>query len=291
MQFRCILDMQPISEVAAISRHYRGFDSEYGQCGLQNNLQIAHKHNNLCAFLQINLLKSEKSRTFAPEIEMDEMMINLRQQLEEFAHLPHHTEDELLAAFKQLAPYLLYGGYFLVDGKKEIYLDDIEFYYHEEREGGIKDPIMYHTNDHEGKEVPYFEVGRLNLHISGIDVTFENPNEQYRASFLIRGFHVKQSTQEDVQPYDPHSTHIYDEMLYMGLPLGKPIEIEWVENRIPGYDTYEPKGEPRQNVAKYKYNKEKGKYEKIVKAYSKSGKPIFEPCTRPWRFKKSDLKQ
>lgn len=209
--------------------------------------------------------------------------MTLKQKLDEFHNMPHHTEEELSHAFEQLAPYFLYGGYFLIEGKKKLYLDDIEFYYHEEDEDGIKDPIMYHTNDHEGKEVPFYEIGRLNLHVSGVDITFENPQDHYRASFLIRGFHI------EGKPYDPHSTHIYDEMLYMGVPLGRALEIEWIEEDIPGKDTYNPIGIPRLNVPKYVYNEKKGKYIKIIRGYTAKGKPIFEPCTRPWRFKKERI--
>ena len=197
--------------------------------------------------------------------------------------------------FGRMAKELLYGGHFLIEGHKHLYLDDIEFYYHEEGNGGLKDPIMYHTNDHERKEVPYFELGRLNLHVSGVDVTFENPQNHYRASFLIRGFHM------EGRPYDPHSTHIYDEMLYMGVPIGKQIEIEWVRDPKKN-DVDILVGEWRQNVAEYdeKYAKieyKDGKYSK--EEYSKkefdtndyfcySGK-IFKKCTRKWRFKKNNI--
>ena len=124
-------------------------------------------------------------------------------------------ERKLYIQFCNMAKELLYGGYFLIDEKKKIFLDDIEFYYHEEgdeHEGKLKDLAMYHTNDHEGRErntkLPYFKIGRLNLHQSGVDVTFENEEKSYRASFLIRGFHV------DGMEYDSHSLHIYDKMLY-----------------------------------------------------------------------------
>lgn len=226
-------------------------------------------------------------------------MNTLKQKLEEFAEWPHNTEDELTNAFEKLAPYFLYGGCFLIEGKK-LYLDDIEFYYHDEDEGGIKDPIMYHTNEHERKELPYFELGRLNLHVSGVDVTFENPQKHYRASFLIRGFHM------EGKPYDPHSTHIYDEMLYMGVPLGKAIEIEWIEEDVPDKNNYKPIGISRLNVAEYnKY--ENGKYVKIEykdgkyskeeylkkdfdsKQYFRYSGKIFKQCQRKWRFKKERI--
>ena len=193
--------------------------------------------------------------------------------------------------FCRMAKELLYGGYFLIEGKKHLYLDDIEFYYHEEGDNGLKAPIMYHTNDNEGKgkAIPYFEIGRLHLHISGVDVTFENEDKQYRASFLIRGFHM------DNQEYDGHSTHVYEEMLYMGVPLGKPIEIEWISKRQTGYADYKPTGEPRKNVAEYELKD--GKYIKIErrdesfdeKVHFRYSKHDYRKCQRKWRFRKEHI--
>lgn len=209
--------------------------------------------------------------------------------------------------FCSIAREVLYGGYFLVEETKKIFLDDIEFYYHEETENGLKDPVMYHTNDHEGKELPYYEIGRLNLHVSGVDVTFENP-VGYRASFLIRGFHVEDLKGAVIKDYSSCSTHIYDEMLYLGVPLKKSIEIEWVsEKKLTEYNDFKPNGEWRQNVAEYekdengKYIKvKKGSKEEYVKKLVKGGfsnelhfhynKKDYVRCGRKWRFKKPNLK-
>ena len=91
---------------------------------------------------------------------------------------------------------------------REIHPTALELYYHEEGEGGFKDPIMYHTNDrkiaeHRRKKkpeeyfkkrgipgLPYFPFGNENPLTSGIDITFENPLAQYRASFLIREYEL-----------------------------------------------------------------------------------------------------
>jgi len=214
----------------------------------------------------------------------------------------HLKMKELDRQFHHMAKELLYGGYFLIEGKTRICLDDIEFYYHEEGEEGLKDPIMYHTNDHEGKEIPYFEIGRLNLHISGVDVTFENVEKKYRASFLIRGFHVENDEEPynpcstEIKNFDPCSTHIYDKMLYMGVPLSKSIEIEWVSKDLDGKETYKPKGEWRKNAAEFEINKN-GKYIKklVVGAFDENkhfhyGKNDYVRCQRPWRFKKENIK-
>lgn len=208
-------------------------------------------------------------------------------------------ESHLSTEFARMAKEILYGGYFLIEGKEKLYVEDIEFYYHEEDDGGLKDPVMYHTCDHESNtNLPYFELGRLNLHISGVDVTFENSKLHYRASCLIRGFRM------EGEPFDSHSTHIYDKMLYMGIPLGKPIEIEWRSEDLEGKQTYELQGEPRQNVAQYKLDNKgnyikdnKGNYIKkewiadslnpIKEEHFKYGKHTFVQCPRKWRFRKN----
>ncbi len=104
----------------------------------------------------------------------------IKDENEKFLKLDHQ--------FLEIAKYIFYGGYFSVNDNRRIYPEDIEFYYHEEDENGLKDPVMYHTNDHEKKNVPYYSIGSLNFHISGVDVTFEKKEKKYRASFLIRKY-------------------------------------------------------------------------------------------------------
>ena len=48
--------------------------------------------------------------------------------------------------FSEVAIKIFNSGCFEVNGCRRIYPTDIEFYYHEEVEGGLLDPIMYHTN-------------------------------------------------------------------------------------------------------------------------------------------------
>lgn len=161
-------------------------------------------------------------------------------------------EDAVAECFKPCAKEILCNGYFLVNGRYIIDLGCIELYYNEEGNGKdkIKDPIMYHTNDKKPysthyKEIgkyPYFKFGSFNLHPSGIDVTFENPDKEYRASFLIRSYRVIEKgdneTLENVEyklnnlsepKFDPHSTHIFDDMFPNGIIFGdnKDVKIEW----------------------------------------------------------------
>lgn len=101
--------------------------------------------------------------------------------------------EELTSHFKELAPYFLYKGYYKIGNDYQIYIRTVEFYFHAEK-GSIwkeKDPIVYHRNDKfaEG-EIPYIPFMALHAHQSGFDITFENVDEKYRASALIRAYEV-----------------------------------------------------------------------------------------------------
>lgn len=134
----------------------------------------------------------------------------------------------------------------------------IELYYHEEGEGRFKDPIMYHTNDRKvwSKEnyfkdrgiegLPYYPIGSLNPHTSGIDITFESAKKRYRASFLIREYKVTYEGGKTVMVVN--STEIYDDMLLNGIMLDTADWIEWHE----GTEEVEVVRNWRRNVPKYR---------------------------------------
>lgn len=168
------------------------------------------------------------------------------------------NEKSVAECFLPCAKEILCNGYFFVNGKYIIDIGAIELYYHEE-EGDIKDDKMYHINKHLPKNYkemfkhdggyPYFSIGSFNLHQSGVDITFENEKQKYRASFLIRSYRVLM-TIEDLGnkniKYDPHSTHIYDDLLYSGLLLStnERTTIEWIEYNKGG----EIEQKPRKNI-------------------------------------------
>lgn len=120
--------------------------------------------------------------------------------LKQFKGAPKRdTEDcrkkALEEEFVLLAKKLIYGGH-LVCGNYEIEIQLVEFYYHEEVAMGIEpriqDPIVYHRNGrYPGETVPAFPIMSLHAHTSGYDITFEDPDNKYRASALIRAFTVK----------------------------------------------------------------------------------------------------
>ncbi len=232
------------------------------------------------------------------------------------------NENAVAECFKPCAKDLLCNGYFLVNNEYIIDLGAIELYYHEEK-GDIKDHIMYHTNERPNKygitkdEWPYFKFGSFNLHQSGVDVTFENLDEKYRASFLIRSYRILKAEdgkypQNDTTKYDPHSTHIFDDMFYSGLLMSdiilsnkKRVErttIKWVlgDKKVDSIIQC-----PRINVALYR--PDGNKYVKIKKKdyldnkkimeenypelkiaephYFKSGSNEYLRDTRLWRFR------
>ena len=161
----------------------------------------------------------------------------------------------------------------------------MEFYYHEEAEGGIKDPIVYHRNPKSGSPKSIFKLGILHNHVSGIDITFEkgtHPEDAIRASLLIREFSV------DGNPPDSRSTLLYD-MLYSQASIFDGFSIKWVD----GEEKAEVEADVRKNVAKYDENGQKMQakehQELLDKGFTltKDRKHIQDP--RPWQFKKKKL--
>lgn len=141
--------------------------------------------------------------------------------------------------FSKIAQHLIYCGHFEVisNGKliRCIYLDTLEFYYHEEGDGEIKDYIVYHRNKDKTPNdyLEAFPVGSLNTHVSGVDITFEDQSDKprYRASILIRAFHVKELVRTKGLAQCPEtetrSTYLYD-YLFMGLSIKEGIQIKWI---------------------------------------------------------------
>lgn len=218
-------------------------------------------------------------------------------------------ESSVAECFKSCAKEILCGGYFLVNNEYIIDLGAIELYYNEEGDGKerIKDPIMYHTNDKNPYSIhykkigkyPYFKFGSFNLHQSGVDVTFENPDKEYRASFLIRSYRVigkgenepleniKSKLNNLSEPkFDPHSTHIFDDMFPNGIIFGnnKGVKVEW----IPCVKEGEIEVCKRINVDEYKKDNQ-GVYINVDKKYEK-----LEPIQhehRNWGFKRIGIKE
>lgn len=186
------------------------------------------------------------------------------------------SEEALTAAFAGLAPHFIYGGYLQVGELYRIYIRTVEFYFHDERdiEGAVKDPIVYHRNGRiEGMNPPYFPLMCLHAHQSGMDITFENEGQQYRASALIREYSVfdmkaggflklKQGKERD-----DRSTFLYDYV--NGFSLSGCLSVKWVD------DPHSPQNELlqgcRRNVFVYR-----------------EGVKSRERDTRKWSFRLND---
>ncbi len=189
-------------------------------------------------------------------------------------------EKKLAPEFEKLARYFLTQGYFLVNGIRKVYICDVEFYYHEENEGGIKDYAMYHRNDRNTKDTTpkYFEFGQFNAHTSGIDITFENEEHEYRAGMLIRGFKIEGVDAPNNQRYDKRSTYFYEALLNHGT-LGSTFTIDWKEGDHL-YKNDDITIESRINIVKYHQDGQmKGTKVEITPNAKK-----YVPCERQWRY-------
>ncbi|MFI3249131.1 MAG: hypothetical protein R3Y39_08405 [Rikenellaceae bacterium] len=209
-------------------------------------------------------------------------------ELEKFEWADGNAKD-LDAEFQKLAKYFLTKGYFEINREqgRKIYICDVEFYYHEEK-GKIKDYAMYHRNgrDKNNMKPQYFKVGQLNAHSSGVDITFENKDKEYRAGMLVRGFKIVDHCPDGYdyhkypqsKGYDQCSTYFYDALLnYRDLSSG--LSIKWVEgeHNLKGYDITSA---PRINIFQYHQEGEKVGQKVTIPESSKN----YIKCNRMWRF-------
>lgn len=223
---------------------------------------------------------------------------------------PHDREvyaNKIAECFIPCAKKIL-AGYFKVTndvgGKvlvRKIQPTVLELYYHEEKDGGFRDPIMYHTDyrkrtEKKAKgetyfslsgltELPYYPIGSLNPHTSGIDVTFENAQEKYRASFLIRAYSVTYENGK-TRTVD-NSTEIYDDLLLNGISLENADWIEWVDDAV---EVKAIKQDRRRNVPDYE--KVSDSPELWVKKKATEGDTFtiggvrYAKCPLNWQFAK-----
>ena len=155
-------------------------------------------------------------------------MRTLAQAISSF-HPVAATVESIEDQFRAIAEAVFNSGYFLVNkGKEErrIYPIDIEFYLYAEydtEDDWRRDVNMYHK----GKKVPYFpKEGSLYPHRSGVDYTFENEKEQYRASFLIRAYKVD-GRRED------HPTYLWEDMFGECRCDGTGLNVVWKDEQHP----------------------------------------------------------
>jgi hypothetical protein len=150
-------------------------------------------------------------------------MITLAQAIAAF-NPKNADENTIQDQFWSIAEVALYGGYFLVNKEVHIYPVEIEFYlYVEDAPKGSwqQDANMYHK----GKDVPYFpKEGSLYPHRSGVDYTFENEKQKYRASFLIRSYRYEAHSEVVENP-----TYLWEDLFGYNSIDGKGLTISWVD--------------------------------------------------------------
>lgn len=210
-------------------------------------------------------------------------MVELKKRIKTFS-LSEDSRRKLLNGsndappeFIDIARMVLAGHFSVKDANRKIMVRPtaVELYYHEESEGGIKDPIVYHRNSKNNTE-KIFPVGTLHNHVSGIDITFEHgctPSTAVRASILIREFEVNGKN-------DERSTKLY-EALYQQASLFDGISIEWVDgDQLPNVVQ-----SPRKNVAMFYNDRDKMKAkDHPEQPHTIDGK--FVQDMRKWQFKK-----
>ena len=238
-------------------------------------------------------------------------ILNLFKENYEFkkALLPKSTQrmqfsEAIALCFEPCAERILAGSFRVTNAEGEkplariIKPTAIELYFHEEGEGRFKDPIMYHTNDRKVwnkasyfrdrgiEELPYYPIGSLNPHTSGIDVTFENAKERYRASFLIREYKVTYESGKEA--IVKNSTEIYDDMLLNGIPLDNADWVEWCD----GAGKVQIERGWRRNVPDFiPKQDEPGKWEPNPDGYDTfaTAKGRFRKCQFNWHFRVKDF--
>lgn len=193
-------------------------------------------------------------------------MISLKDKLIEFAEKDHSSVEKLTEAFAELAPYFLSGGYIKVREDYRVYPTTVEFYFHAET-GVVKDPIVYHRNNkYVDGDIPYFPLMTLHAHNSGYDITFENPEKEYRASVLIRAYQIWDINQKSWLKWDAKEqkfrkfvnadiTPINKQVLYLkyllnGFLMNGECLVSWVDAKELLMIKKED-GRPRKGVDKY----------------------------------------
>lgn len=146
-------------------------------------------------------------------------------------------ETELSKQFFDIAQ-AAFSGYISVNKhtKEEfsIHLYNIEFYYHDEDDDGIKDYIKYHRDD-KGYKNLWHANGAFVPHISGVDVAFENENKRFRGSFLMRGYAIlDKRAAKKVYFNDEHPQYLWDDLFgYANKTIHGTPNIRWQNAKLP----------------------------------------------------------
>lgn len=191
------------------------------------------------------------------------VMDTLYQLLQDFDGTKATSVDDLTLAFGVIANHVLNGGHFEINDGTKIFPLEIEFYYFNEDVHAPKelnDSKMYHK----GKTIPYFPILSFYPHESGVDVTFENKEKSFRASFLIRRYEYQYIDPEEKGMTD-NPRHLWEDMFGYHTMNGGGINIRWVD------EPFCPSGAPTSSV-------------RVNLTTEMNGQKVQDP--KPWRFSK-----
>lgn len=144
----------------------------------------------------------------------------------EACHFADADEDKLNeVVFPKVAAQLLYGGYFLLNGKEKLYLREVEFYFMN-MDGSIQEEKLYRKNL---PDDAWLEPGTLFPHNSGIDITFEDhENHKFRATVLMRAFDLFDIDNNPIILDNGQSLSVYDILLSRS-NIFEGVSIKWVD--------------------------------------------------------------
>jgi hypothetical protein len=220
-------------------------------------------------------------------------MTILEEKLKRFKKLDKIKGDNAPQVFKQIAHAMLNGGFRITStvSNKVVIVKPIsvEIYYHEE-DGDNKDYIVYHRNPKNSTTRPYFKLGTLNNHVSGIDITFESEKENYRSSALIRAFSIIGASSEDIRileipdsSNEERSTYIYN-ALFSEFSIFEGFSIIWEDNIEPYISEDLIHESVRKNVAQFENGIKKKIDGTILPGTMVTDDKSKILDTRKWRF-------
>lgn len=166
------------------------------------------------------------------------------------------SEEQLQPVFKDLAEKIIFGGYINVNNQYHIFINTVEFYFHQEKEDGIKDYIVYHRNMRLSlpgfDNLPYFPLMHIHAHNSGYDITFEDAPSQTRASVLIRAYSIFDCQKKKfIVVNDTRSTFLYYYLNGFNLDEYCKNNVFWHDKKRDGHLTEAKK---RKNVDDRKWS-------------------------------------
>lgn len=196
------------------------------------------------------------------------------------------SNEKLEKLFDDLTYTIIYRGHLQINGRFDIYVRSVEFYFHtEDKEHDSKfihDPVMFHRSSIEGEEScnpRFFTLGHFYLHQFGLDITFEKVGI-YRASALIKSFNVVDNSgvfgEQDFR--EKASSYIYDYIQFKesDVESNGDIHIEWIDDEAPVNASLSDRC-PRVGIFEYKIDNGIQTNEKTDKRDN-----------RPWRFYRAE---